>query len=155
MISWTEVAAVLILVFVSSPFSLSDSKAQITREQARSLLEVALRLQGYKVNSDHFEIMDQEHADLPGYYSFGVYDWDYPELQNVIGWYFVDKEKAEVWEQMRCERYDYPQLLALRAKTLGPAGMSRASKVKRKYRPCLPENPTKIIRIPNVAAGQR
>lgn len=123
-------------------------KPEIMREEARSLLKLALKLHGFNVSSAHFEVEDINDPDFPDYHSFVAYDWDYPELQNVVGWYLVDRRTGEVWNWILCERYEYPKLVRLRAKMLGASAGPKAAKVKRAARPCLPEVATKIIRTP-------
>ncbi len=128
--------------------SFAQAKTEISRDEARTLLQLALRLGRFRADSSHFEIEDIDDPDFPGYYSFGAYDWDYPELQNVVGWYRVDKRTGAVWNWMLCERYEYPQLAELRTKIVGTSVLSSTKKTRALPRPCLPEARTKVVRKP-------
>jgi hypothetical protein len=87
----------------------------ITREQARSLAQTALRLRGDKVSSKQIQ---ESTDDLPGYFTFGAYDARQGSLQNVIAWVAVNKRTGQVWDTSSCELYAFPSLERQRRKVV-------------------------------------
>ncbi len=79
----------------------------ITREQARSLAQTALRLRGDKVSRQQIQ---ETTDDIPGYYTFGAYAPKQGNLQDVIGWLAVSKRTGQVWDTTSCEVYAFPAL---------------------------------------------
>jgi hypothetical protein len=107
-------------------FSVIPARAQISREQARSLVQTTLKLRGDKVTSREIQ---ETTNDVPGYYSFGAYNQT-QGVQNVVGWFAVNKGNGQVWETTSCELYQYPALESRRRKLV-----KHAAKTKQKP-PC-------------------
>lgn len=95
--------------------------AQISRDQARSLVQTTLKLRGDKVSSRQIQ---ETTNDVPGYYSFGAYN-QAQGVQNVVGWFAVNKKTGQVWETTSCELYQYPALESRRRKLVKHAGTSK------------------------------
>lgn len=110
------VALFIVFVFAIPVF------AQITREQARSLVQTTLRLRGDKVGSKQI----QESTDnIPGYYSFGAYRDSKGNLQDIVGWFAVNKRTGQVWDTTSCDLYAFPTLERQRRKLARHASKSR------------------------------
>ncbi len=95
--------------------------AQISRDQARSLVQTTLKLRGDKVASHQIQ---ETTNDVPGYYSFGAYN-QANGVQNVVGWFAVNKKTGQVWETTSCELYQYPALESRRRKLVKHAGKAK------------------------------
>ncbi len=95
--------------------------AQVTREQARSLVHTTLQLRGDKVAAKQIQ---ETTDDVPGYYSFGAYDQS-QGVQNVVGWFAVNKRTGQVWETGSCELYQFPKLETQRRKLVKHAPKSK------------------------------
>ena len=81
--------------------------AQITREQARSLVHTTLRLRGDKVSSKQIH----ESTDtIPGYYTFGAYRSAPSNVQDIVGWFAVNQHTGQVWDTTSCDLYAFPTL---------------------------------------------
>lgn len=67
----------------------------------------------------------------PGFYSFGA-NCDYPNTgaTTVFGLYVVSVRTGEVWEYNQCRMVTFPQLVGLRRKMLGGAGLADLPKDK-------------------------
>lgn len=97
------------------------SRAQISRDQARSLVQTTLRLRGDKVASKEIQ---ETTNNVSGYYSFGAYN-QAQGVQNVVGWFAVNKRTGQVWETTSCELYQYPALETRRRKLAKHAAKSK------------------------------
>jgi hypothetical protein len=106
------------LLFIAIP-----SRAQITRDQARSLVQTTLKLRGDKVAARQIQ---ETTNNVPGYYSFGAYN-QAQGVQNVVGWFAVNKRTGQVWETSNCDLYQYPALESRRRK-LGKHGAKAKQK---------------------------
>lgn len=119
------------------------SYAQLSRNQARSLVETTLKLRGDKVPAKQIEETTNE---VPGYYSFGAYDQS-QGLQNVLGWFAVDQRTGQVWETSSCELYRFPGLEKRRR-----ALLKHATKARQKP-PCADGQRPHIVRKPGSYHG--
>ncbi len=102
--------------------TLTPAAAQITREQARSLVHTTLRLRGDKVSSKQIQ---ESTETIPGYYSFGVYRSPQRNMQDIIGWFAVNRRTGQVWDTTSCDLYRFPALERQRRKLVRHAGKSR------------------------------
>jgi hypothetical protein len=127
----TLFATATLLIAIAIP-----SSAQVSRDQARSLVQTTLKLRGDKVPSKQIQ---ETTNDVPGYYSFGAYD-QAQGVQNVVGWFAVNKRTGQVWETTSCELYEFPTLEKQRRKYV-----KRATKAKQKP-PCADGQRTHIVR---------
>jgi hypothetical protein len=109
-------AALLILSF-SAPV-----EAQITREQARSLVHTTLRLRGDKVSTTQIH---ESTDNIPGYYSFGAYRSSPANVQDIAGWFAVDQHTGQVWDTTSCDLYAFPTLERQRKKLVRHATKSK------------------------------
>ena len=112
----------------------------ISRDQARSLVHTALKLRGDKVATRQIQ---ETTDDLAGYYTFGAYD-QANGVQNVVGWFAVNKRNGQVWDTTSCELYAFPALERQRHKLAPRAGKSRQKS------PCEAGRRTRIVRKRNV-----
>lgn len=93
-------AGALLMISVAAP-------AQITREQARSLVHTTLRLRGDKIASKQI----RESTDtIPGYYTFGAYRSAPSNVQDIAGWFAVNQHTGQVWDTTSCDLYAFPTL---------------------------------------------
>lgn len=117
--------------------ALPSTAQQISRDQARSLLQTTLKLRGDKVAPKQIQ---ETTTDIPGYYSFGAYDNRQPSVQNVIGWFAVNKRTGQVWETTSCELYQFPKLESQRRRLV------RHASKKKQAPPCSEGQKTHIVR---------
>jgi hypothetical protein len=125
-------AATLLVVFAMPSF------AQVDRTQARSLVHTALRLRGDRVSTKQIE---ETTNNVSGYYTFGAYQ-KVQGVQNVVGWFAVNKRTGQVWETTSCELYEFPTLEQQRRKLV-----KHANKGKQKP-PCAEGQRAHVIRKP-------
>ena len=105
------------LILMALPVS-----AQITREQARSLVRTTLQLRGDKVSAKQI----QESTDnIPGYYAFGAYRSPQGNVQDILGWFAVNQRTGQVWDTTSCDLYAFPTLERQRRKLVRHATKSR------------------------------
>jgi uncharacterized protein YxeA len=126
-----------ILVSLLFLIALSAS-AQINRDQARSLLQTTLKSRGDKVAKKQIE---ETTNNVSGYYTFGAYQQS-QGVQNVVGWFAVNKRTGQVWETTTCELYQFPALEKQRRKLV-----RHATKSKQKP-PCADGQRAHIVRKP-------
>ena len=126
-----SLSAATLLIAISIP-----SYAQVNRDQARSLVQTTLKLRGDKVAAKQIQ---ETTNDVPGYYSFGAYDQS-QGVQNVVGWFAVNKRTGQVWETTSCELYQFPTLEKQRQKYV-----KHATKSKQKS-PCAEGERTHIVK---------
>ncbi len=81
--------------------------AQITREQARSLVHTTLRLRGDKIASKQIR---ESTDNIPGYYTFGAYRPSPSNVQDIVGWFAVNQHTGQVWDTTSCDLYVFPTL---------------------------------------------
>jgi hypothetical protein len=97
------VGAVLILVTTLGPHA-SGSSQEITRDQAREIVSVFLKSQGYHVTSPKFDLENaQDDADFPDFYLFAAYQ-DTAARLVTIGSYAVNRKTADLWERIGCTK---------------------------------------------------
>ena len=109
--------ATAILILIAMP-----AAAQITREQARSLVHTTLRLRGDNVSTRQI----QESTDnIPGYYTFGAYRSPQGNVQDILGWFAVSQRTGQVWDTTSCNLYAFPTLERERKKIVRRATKSR------------------------------
>ena len=128
----TVIAAVLLLAT-----AIPSAAQQISRDQARSLLQTTLKLRGDKVAPKQIQ---ETTTNIPGYYSFGAYDTRQPSVQNVIGWFAVNKRTGQVWDTTSCELYQFPKLERQRHHLV------RHTSKKKQTPPCSEGQKTHIVR---------
>lgn len=88
-------------------------EAQITREQARSLVHTTLRLRGDKVSSKQIH---ESTDNIPGYYTFGAYRSSPANMQDIVGWFAVNQRTGQVWDTTSCDLYAFSTLEKQRKK---------------------------------------
>ena len=91
----------------------ASAQREITREQARSLVQTTLRLRGDKISARQIQ---ESTETTPGYYNFGAYEPQKNGLQNVAGWFAVNKRTGQVWDTTSCDLYQFPTLERQRRK---------------------------------------
>ncbi|MDT8068628.1 MAG: hypothetical protein ROO76_10745 [Terriglobia bacterium] len=101
----------------------TPSRAQISREQARSLVHTTLRLRGDKVPTRQIH---ESTETIPGYYSFGAYHSPQGNMQDIVGWFAVNKRTGQVWDTTSCDLYEFPTLERQRRKLVRHAKKSHA-----------------------------
>jgi hypothetical protein len=99
------------------------SHAQISREQARSLVHTTLRLRGDKVPAKQIH---ESTETIPGYYAFGAYRSAPANVQDIVGWFAVNKSTGQVWDTTSCELYEFPTLERQRRRLVRHAKKSHA-----------------------------
>jgi hypothetical protein len=127
----TSLALTISLLFAVSSFG------QVNRDQARSLVRTALKLRGDSVSAKQIE---ETTNNVPGYYSFGAYDNRHQAVQNVVGWFAVNKTTGQVWDTTACELYQFPTLERQRHKIV-----KHTTKARQKP-PCSDGQRTHIVR---------
>jgi hypothetical protein len=85
------------------------------------LLQTTLKLRGDKISAKQIQ---ETTNDIPGYYSFGAYAQS-EGVQNVVGWFAVNKSTGQVWETTNCELYQYPTLENRRRKLVKHGGRTK------------------------------
>ncbi len=119
-------------------FSVSTSMhAQITRDQARSLVRTTLRLRGDKVSSKQIK---ESTDNIPGFYTFGAYRSSPSNMQDIIGWFAVNQHTGQVWDTTSCDLYAFPTLERQRRKLV------RHAKNSRQKPPCAEGQRAHIVR---------
>ncbi|HEU5401071.1 MAG TPA: hypothetical protein VFU86_06915 [Terriglobales bacterium] len=117
--------------------SVAPLGAQITREQARSLVHTTLRLRGDKVSTQQIQ---ESTDDIPGYYSYGAYRKTSGNMQDILGWFAVNKKTGQVWDTTSCDLYEFPSLERQRRKLV------RHAKKSRERPPCAEGQRARIVR---------
>lgn len=125
------------LLFPPTP-SLAATQ-EITLEQARSLVKTALKAHGDNVAKIQVE---ETTNDISGFYGFGAFDRQGPDVQNVVGWFAVSKRTGQVWNTTSCELYEFPSLEQQRKKLVRTAAHSTKN-------PCAPGQTTRVVRKPS------
>lgn len=108
-------SAIALIIFATAV------EAQITREQARSLIHTALRLRGDKIPAKQIH---ESTDNLPGYYTFGAYRSSPGNVQDIVGWFAVNQHTGQVWDTTSCELYAFPTLEKQRKKLVSHAKKS-------------------------------
>ncbi len=94
------------------------SKDGLSREQARQVLTMVLRHEGYKLGKPGMYIEDLKitagNDPHPGYFDFGLsYDTPKAGATAVLGSYAVSRMTGDVWETNLCKRYSFVKLRRL------------------------------------------
>ncbi len=110
-------AFVFLLLSITAPV-----EAQITRDQARSLVQTTLRLRGDKVSAKQIH---ESTDNIPGYYSFGAYRSSPANMQDIVGWFAVNQHTGQVWDTTSCDLYAFPTLERQRKKLVRHANKGR------------------------------
>ncbi len=113
------------------------SHAQISRDQARSLVRTTLRLRGDSVPAKQIH---ESTETIPGYYSFGAYRSPQGNMQDIVGWFAVNKRTGQVWDTTSCDLYEFPTLERQRRKLV------RHAKKSHEKPPCAEGQRAHIIR---------
>lgn len=111
----------IILSTIALIFLAATVEAQITREQAHSLVQTTLRLRGDKVSSTQIH---ESTDNIPGYYSFGAYRSSPANMQDILGWFAVNQRTGQVWDTTSCDLYAFPTLERQRRKLVRHAAKS-------------------------------
>lgn len=127
------VAAAAILVSGAQ----ANAQREITREQARSLVQTTLRLRGDKIPAKQIQ---ESTETTPGYYNFGAYEPQKNGLQNVVGWFAVNRRTGQVWDTTSCDLYQFPTLERQRRKLVRHSTKSKTKP------PCAEGKRTHIVR---------
>lgn len=103
-------ALVLALLLWEGP---SGPAKEITREQARQLVLMALKAQGTPTKSPKFDLENgRDELDFPEFYNFEAY-FDTKTHLATIGFYAVGRKTADIWESVGCHRLDSPAIRRL------------------------------------------
>lgn len=125
-------AAVLLVFAIPMP-----SRAQISREQARSLVHTTLRLRRDRVS---IKQIHESTETIPGYYAFGAYRSAPANMQDIVGWFAVNKRTGQVWDTTSCDLYEFPTLERQRRKLV------RHAKKNHSKPPCADGQHAHIVR---------
>ena len=76
---------------------------QLSREQARALVQVYLKSQGVRTEAPDFDLENEpDEQELPAFILFHAYYNTATRLTN-IGAYAVDRRSGALWEPVACE----------------------------------------------------
>lgn len=94
--------------------SVSSQQATISVSEAKSLVEIVLRHQGFPISSQYCEIANLDKEGDPfeaGYYAFGA-SCDFPNTAATSPWgtYLVSPRTGDVGRFDFCEWFQYPEL---------------------------------------------
>jgi hypothetical protein len=81
----------------------SQRSNDLSREQAKPVVQAYLKSQQYNVQSSKFDLESEpDDADSPEFYMFHAY-FDTDTRLNSIGTYAVSRKTATLWERVACE----------------------------------------------------
>lgn len=109
-------------------------EATISVTEAKSLVDIVLRHQGFPMSSQYCEIANLDKKGTPfvaDYYSFGA-SCDFPKTAATSSWgvYFVSPRTGNVEQMDQCKWFRYPELEQMQKQIMLRTHATEAGEIK-------------------------
>jgi len=136
MVAVSQLIAVVLMLLAAGTVEAQEATIGVT--EAKSLVDIVLRHQGFPISSRHCKIasLDKEGQPfLADYYSFGA-SCDFPNTAATSSWgiYFVSPRTGDVEEMDQCNLFQYPELRQLQKQIMLRTHAIEAGEIKYRER---------------------